>query len=103
LRAIRPAIADNTARITNTENLLADQIDGFDQAISGVAIALALPDAYLGNHENFAVAGGFDQYGDEIGFGMNMIARGNHGWSFGAGVGTSGGEVGSKIQARWSN
>jgi len=37
-----------------------------------------------------------------IGFGMNMVARGDYGWSLGLGVGTSGGEVGSKVQARWS-
>ena len=81
---------------------MARQFDGVDKAISGVALALALPDAYLGNHENFAVAGGFGLYEDETGFAVNMIARGDHGWSFGVGVGTAGGQVGSKVQARWA-
>ena len=96
------AIADNSARISNTESILASQFDEFDKVNSGVAIALALPDAYLGNHENFAIAGGVGQFGSEIGFGMNLIARGDDGWSLGLGVGTSGGEVGSKVQARWA-
>ena len=96
------AIADNSTRLTNAENLLSSQFDEFDKVNSGVAIALALPDAYLGSDEDFAIAGGFDQFGNDIGFGMNMVARGDYGWSLGLGVGTSGGEVGSKVQARWA-
>jgi len=95
-------IANNSARITNAENVILNQLDGVDQALSGVAIALALPDAYLGNHENFAVAGGIGNFGNETGFAVNVIARGDAGWSFGAGIGTSGGEVGTKLQARWA-
>jgi len=95
-------IADNATRITNVENALASQFDEFNKANSGVAIALALPDAYLGNHENFAVAGGVGHFGNETGVAVNLIARGDYGWSFGAGIGTSGGEVGTKVQARWA-
>ena len=95
------AITENSSRITNNENILASQFEANQRAISGVAIALALPDAFLGNHENFAISGGVGLYGNETGFAANVIARGDYGWSFGAGVGTAGGEVGGKLQARW--
>ena len=95
------AIANNGSRITNIEQSLLTQIEGVQTAISGASIALAMPDAYLNPHENFAIAGGVSAFGNQNGIAFNMIARGRRGWSFGAGAGTAGGEIGGKLQARW--
>ena len=96
------AISNNSSRIENIESRIINQVDGVDKAISGVNIALALPDSYLNPDEDFAIAGGIGTFGNDTGFALNLTARGDYGWSFGAGVGTSSGEVGGKLQARWA-
>ena len=102
ISANQTAILNNSDRISNNTDLILRQLDGYDKAISGVSIALAMPDAYLGNHENFAVAGGVGLYDEQPGVAFSMMARGREGWSFGVGVGTANGEVASKVQARWA-
>lgn len=69
----------------------------------GLAIAMALPDAWLSDHEKFALAfnvGGFDS---ETAFGAAAIFRINHNWSGNMKIGTDSGfnEIGWTVGARY--
>jgi len=68
---------------------------------AGVAMALAMPDAYLGSDENLALAGGLSTFSGDVGYAMNMTVRGSNRLSFSAGVAGSQSEYGAKVQARW--
>ena len=68
----------------------------------GVAMSLAVPDAFLASDENLAIAGGAGTFDGEVGFGASIIMRTGDEWSVSAGSAISGGDVVGKVSARWS-
>jgi hypothetical protein len=65
------------------------------------SMAMAMPDAYLGEHEKFSIAGGTGFAGDKFGFGSAMAIRIDQHWSGYGGVAFSEGEVAGKVGARF--
>lgn len=53
----------------------------------GIAIATAIPDAWLSDKESFAIAGGIGGFGDETALGLIAIGRIDNTWSLNAGLG----------------
>lgn len=53
----------------------------------GIAIATAMPDAWLSDKESFAIAGGIGGFGDETALGFIAIGRIDQTWSLNAGLG----------------
>jgi hypothetical protein len=68
----------------------------------GLAVAMAMPDAWLSDKERFAVAGNIGGFGDEMAFGLAAIVRIDSTWSANAkaGVSADGGEFGWTLGAR---
>ena len=79
------------------------QINGrLDKHEKGLAIAIAMPDAYLQQNEKFAIAGNLGFFDDETALAFAAIGRINQTWSVNAGIGSDTGfkEVGGKVGLR---
>ncbi len=64
------------------------------------AMAVAMPDAYLNEHERFSLAGGVGFAGDEYGIGVIGSVRFDKNWSGYGGAAFSNGEAVGKVGAR---
>jgi hypothetical protein len=79
------------------------QINGrLDKHEKGLAIAMAMPDAYLQQNENFAIAGNLGFFDDQTALAFAAIGRINQTWSVNAGIGSDTGfeEVGGRVGVR---
>lgn len=90
--------ADNA----NQWNAINGNSDRLDTHAKGLAIAMSMPDAWLGEKEKFAVAGNVGGFDSETALGFAAIARIDHTWSlntkFGADTGFE--EYGWTVGAR---
>lgn len=82
--------------------LLSQHSARLDEHAKGLAIAMAMPDTWLGEKDRFAIAGNLGGFSDETAIGFAAIARIDQTWSLNAGVGsdTEFEEFGWKIGAR---
>jgi len=78
----------HTSRLNSIDRSLADHTRRLDEQAKGLAIAMAMPDTWLSDKDNFAIAGNFGGFGDEMAFGFAMIGRLDQNWSLNAKVGS---------------
>lgn len=82
--------------------MLSQHSKRLDTLDKGVAIAMAMPDAWLSDKERFAIAGSLGGFGDETAIGFAAIARIDQTWSLNAkaGADTEFKEFGFAVGAR---
>lgn len=88
--------------ITAQSALLSEHTARLNEQAKGLAIAMAMPDAWLGEKQRFAIAGGVGGFGDETAIAFSAIGRLDETWSLNAGFGgdTEFKEFGWKVGAR---
>lgn len=102
IAALNNVTASQGAAINANTALLSQHSAILDEHSKGIAIAMALPDAWLGDKEKFAIAGNIGGFGDETAVGFAAIARLDQNWSLNAKFGsdTSFEEFGWTVGAR---
>ena len=90
------------AAIESNAHAIAANSTAIQENAEGVAIAMAMPDAFLDSTENFSIAAGFGGFNGETAFGAIGTARiyGSFSAYAGGGVSTSGSQWGWKVGAR---
>ena len=72
------------AAISAHTAMLSEHTARLDEQAKGIAIAMSLPDAWLGEKEKFAIAGNIGGFGDETAIGFAAIGRIDQTWSLNA-------------------
>jgi len=85
----------------NTRGILTNS-GRIDKVTRGVAMSLAVPDAFLGSGDQMAVSGGAGTFDGEVGFGASIIMRTSDAWSLSAGTAVASGDYVGKVSVRWS-
>lgn len=97
------AIGDNRSAIQDNRSAIENNTTRLGQVEKGLAISNALPDTWLSDNEDFALAASFGFAGDETAVGASTIVRVDHNWSLNGkfGADTSFEEYGGSVGARF--
>jgi hypothetical protein len=86
--ALQNLTASHTASINAHSALLSDHSARLNEHEKGLAIAMAMPDAWLSDKERFAIAGNLGGFGDETAVGFAAIIRVDEHWSLNSKLGS---------------
>lgn len=88
LGGLESGVSANAAAITANTALLSEHSARLDEQAKGLAIAMAMPDAWLSDKKRFGVFGAVGGFGDETALGFAAIGRIDETWSLNAKVGS---------------